>query len=73
MKNKININYLSKEFSEKIYNNDDSNIINDMNKSINSFLSNNFDEYNTIKLFKSLFAYCGKNNIDLNKYFSIYI
>lgn len=73
MKNKINLNYLSKEFSEKIYNNDDSYISDDMNKSINSFLYNNFDEYNAIKLFKSIFAYCGKNNIDLNKYFSISI
>ena len=73
----INLDHVCKEFSNKIYQNCEEDILNDMfdtMKKISIIRKENFtndDNYLFVKLLKSIFAYCGEKNIDLNKYFSL--
>lgn len=76
----VNLNHISKEFSEKIYNNNEDEILSQLLISIQYLYNEEFqdlannqnnNQYYIIKLFKSLLAYCADKNIDLNKYFTL--
>lgn len=73
----INLLHVCKEFSTKLYEDCEEDILNDMfdtMEKITKIGKENFtndDNYLFVKQLKALLAYCGRKNIDLNKYFSL--
>ena len=70
----INLNQVSKNFSETYYNNSLDDIIYDImdfNRKLRS--PNEMSDYDAIKAFKSIIAYCGVKHVDLNKFIKLKI
>ena len=70
----ININEMCKSFSEKYYDDNIDDILYDIinfNKKL--FSENEVTEYDAVKAFRSICAYCNKKNIDMNKYIRLKI
>lgn len=75
----VDLNHISKEFVEQIYNNDEELIlvqlfsaISELNKETYKEFIDNLNiphtEFHIMKLFKAIISYCGKNNIDVNRF-----
>lgn len=71
----ININEVCKSFNEKFYNNDFDSIMYDIINFNKKLLLENEEitEYDIIKAYKAISAYCGIKNIDLNKFIKLKI
>jgi len=70
----ININEVCKSFNEKYYNNDFDYILYDiMNFNKKLISEEEMTEYDAIKAYKAISAYCGIKNIDLNKFIKLKI
>lgn len=70
----ININSICKTFSEKYYKDNLDDILFDLfefSKKLRS--ENEMETYDRIKAFKSILAYCGIKQVDLNRFFKLKI
>lgn len=68
----ININYICESFYKKYYNNIDE-ILNDIKDFSEKSKSDKINTYDIIKGFKSILAYCGYKQINLNNFFKLKI
>jgi len=70
----ININEVCKSFNKKYYNDDFDSILYDIIEFNKKILSEEeITEYDAIKAYKAISAYCGIKNIDLNKFIKLKI
>lgn len=70
----INLNQISKTFGEKYYDNKIDDIIYDIidfNKKLRS--NEELGDYDAIKMFKAIIAYCGVKHVDINKFIKLKI
>lgn len=70
----ININQISKTFSDKYYDGSLDDVIFDImefNQKLRS--PENISDYDAIKAFKAILSYCGIKHIDINKFIKLKI
>ena len=74
MQKLINLNFICKTFSEKYYKDNIDNILFDLFEFYKKLRSENeMETYDKIKGFKSMLAYCGLKQVDLNRFFKLKI
>lgn len=74
MQKVININSICKSFSDKYYNNNIDYILYDIYEFAKKLRSEDeMETYDRIKGFKSILAYCGNKQVDLNRFFKLKI
>lgn len=69
----ININSICDSFKTKYYDNNIDDILYDLFDFTEKLKSDKIETYDIIKGFKSILAYCGNKQIDLNKFFKLKI
>lgn len=65
----LDLNSISKQFSSKYFDDRIEDIKIDLIHYSDELNRGNLEQYNIIKMFEALMGYCGRKNIDLNKYF----
>ena len=70
----INLNQISSQFAKAYYDNNKEDINYDILEFAKKIrLNEDIDHYSAIKMLKAIMAYCGVNNVDINKYFKLKI